>query len=85
MTNNAHSLLPYNHLRTDKKYRRENDLSQKAFGKLVGVSAQAVYKWEQDLCYPDIFTLPRLASFLGCSTDDFFIKDEETDTKDICI
>ncbi|MBQ2826657.1 MAG: helix-turn-helix transcriptional regulator [Clostridia bacterium] len=43
---------------------------------MVGVSAQAVYKWEQDLCYPDIFTLPRLASFLGCSTDDFFIKDE---------
>lgn len=59
-----------------KKYRRENKLSQKAFGNLVGVSAQAVYKWEQDLCYPDIFTLPRLASFLGCSTDDFFIKDE---------
>ena len=55
-----------------KAYRSENNLSLKEFGNLIGVSAQAVCKWEQKLAYPDIFTLPYLARILGCQTDDFF-------------
>ena len=55
-----------------KAYRIENNLSLKEFGKLIGVSAQAVYKWEQNTCYPDIISLPILAQILKCRTDDFF-------------
>lgn len=55
-----------------KAYRSENNLSLKEFGKLLGVSAQAVCKWEQNICYPDIIFLPHLARILGCRTDDFF-------------
>ena len=55
-----------------KKYRSENDLSLKEFGKLLGVSAQAVCKWEQNICYPDIIFLPYLAKILECKIDDFF-------------
>ena len=55
-----------------KRSRKDNELSQSEFGKLVGVSAQAVYKWEQDICYPDIISLPYLAKILGCTTDEFF-------------
>ena len=55
-----------------KAYRNENNLSLKEFGKLIGVSAQAVCKWEQNTCYPDITFLPHLAMILGCQTDDFF-------------
>ena len=55
-----------------KAYRKENNLSLKEFGKLIGVSAQAVYKWEQNTCYPDIIFLPHLAQILGCRVDDFF-------------
>jgi transcriptional regulator with XRE-family HTH domain len=55
-----------------KACRNENNLSLKEFGKLIGVSAQAVYKWEQNICYPDIIFLPHLAKILGCKTDDFF-------------
>ena len=47
-----------------RTYRSENDLSLKAFGKMIGVSAQAVCKWEQNICYPDIFLLPYLAFLL---------------------
>ena len=53
-------------------YRNENNLSLKEFGKLLGVSAQAVYKWEQSACYPDIVFLPYLARILECRIDDFF-------------
>ncbi len=55
-----------------KKYREENGMSQREFGRLIGVSAQAVYKWERNLCYPDIIFLPYIAKILGCTTDDFF-------------
>ncbi len=55
-----------------KEFRKMSGLSQSGFGKLIGVSAQAVCKWEQGLCYPDIFFLPKLALILDCSTDDFF-------------
>ena len=50
----------------------KNKLSMKDFGKLIGVSAQAVCKWEQNVCCPDIVFLPHLARILGCTTDDFF-------------
>jgi len=56
-----------------KKYRKENNLTQNEFGKLIGVSAQAVFKWEQGICYPDILILPHLARILECTTDEFFL------------
>ena len=59
-----------------KEYRNENNLSLKEFGKLIGVSAQAVCKWEQNTCYPDIIFLPHLAQILECTIDDFFKKYE---------
>ena len=55
-----------------KEYRNKNNLSQSEFGKLAGVSAQAVCKWEQQICYPDIASIPLLAAILGCKIDDFF-------------
>lgn len=55
-----------------KAYRNENNLSQNEFGKLIGVSAQAVCKWEQNICCPDITLLPYLAGIMKCRTDDFF-------------
>ena len=55
-----------------REYRRERRLSQEDFGELVGVSAQAVSKWERELSYPDITTLPILAEVIGCMIDAFF-------------
>ena len=55
-----------------KEYRKQNNLSQKGFASLIGVSAQAVYKWEKQICYPDIMLLPYLAQILTCTVDDFF-------------
>lgn len=55
-----------------KKYRAENNISQSEFGRIIGVSPQAVYKWEKGICYPDITFLPALASLMGCGINDFF-------------
>ncbi len=55
-----------------KAYRNENNLSLNEFGKLVGVSAQAVCKWEKNSCCPDLVLLPLIAQILNCTIDEFF-------------
>ncbi|MBQ7290167.1 MAG: helix-turn-helix transcriptional regulator [Clostridia bacterium] len=55
-----------------KKYRKEKRITQAEFGEILGVSAQAVSKWESELCYPDITFLPDIAKILGCVIDDLF-------------
>ena len=58
-----------------KEFRKEHKLTQSKFGKLIGVSAQAVSKWEQSICYPDITFLPHIARILNCKMEDFFEAD----------
>ena len=55
-----------------KAYRRRHKLTQAQFGDIIGVSPQAVSKWERQECYPDITFLPDLAALLGCTVNDFF-------------
>ena len=55
-----------------KEYRKSNALTQKELADLLGVSFQAVSKWEREICYPDIPLLPILAQLLSCSVSDFF-------------
>ena len=54
------------------EFRQKNNLTQGEFGKLLGISAQAISKWEREVCYPDITILPDLAEALGCTINDFF-------------
>ena len=54
------------------EFRNKNNLTQGEFGDLLGVSAQAISKWERGLCYPDITILSDLAHVLGCTVNDFF-------------
>ena len=54
------------------EFRRKKQLTQGEFGNLLGVSAQAISKWERGVCYPDITVLPDLAEMLGCTVNDFF-------------
>ena len=56
------------------KYRKEHRLSQGEFGKLLGVCAFAVSKWERELCYPDIFLLPAISDLIGVSIDEMLGK-----------
>ena len=49
--------------------RKEKSFTQEEFSELLGVSAQAVSKWENDAACPDIMLLPKLAKILGVTTD----------------
>ena len=54
------------------RYRKERDMTQEALAVALGVTNQAVSKWEADVCCPDIQLLPRLADLFGCSIDALF-------------
>ena len=45
--------------------RKEHDMSQGQLADLIGVSRQAVSKWENDTASPDTMKLIRLADVLG--------------------
>ena len=47
------------------KLRKANGYSQEAFAKLVGVSRQAVYKWEAGQSYPEAEKLSEIKKLLG--------------------
>lgn len=49
--------------------RKRLGLTQDALAEKLGVTAQAVSKWENDQSCPDITTLPRLAEIFGITTD----------------
>ena len=53
-------------------YRKQNRLTQEELAERVGVSCQAVSKWEQRISCPDIMLLPKLAKIFGVTIDDLF-------------
>lgn len=52
-----------------RKYRKEKHLTQEEVAGYLGVSAPAVNKWENDVCFPDISLLAPIARLFGISTD----------------
>lgn len=50
--------------------RKEKGMTQEQLAEKVGVSAQAVSKWENDISCPDITLLPLLGELFGVSVDE---------------
>ena len=50
-------------------HRKRMGLTQDQLAEKLGVTAQAVSKWENDQSCPDITMLPKLADIFGISVD----------------
>ena len=55
-----------------KELRKQRGLTQEQLAEVIGVSFQAVSKWENNISLPDIALAPVLASYFGVSLDDLF-------------
>ena len=55
-----------------KHLRKQRDISQEVLADYLGVTFQAVSKWETGAAMPDIVLIPAIASFFGISTDELF-------------
>ena len=51
------------------RHRKNLNLTQDQLAEQLGVTAQAVSKWENDLSCPDIAMLPKLSRIFGITTD----------------
>lgn len=52
--------------------RKEKGLTQAELGDLLGVSNQAVSKWEMEMTMPDVMLLPQIANVLGVDLNDLY-------------
>lgn len=64
-----------------KNHRIRVGLTQEQLAERVGVSAQAVSKWENNLSCPDITILPELAEIFGISVDELLGRSAPKSTK----
>lgn len=55
-----------------RELRKVKNISQEVLAQYLGVSFQAVSKWENDMAMPDIAMIPVIAYFFGVSTDELF-------------
>ncbi len=53
-----------------KKLRQERDLTQEELAAHIGISFQAISKWERAEGYPDITMLPALANYFHVTVDE---------------
>lgn len=60
-----------------KKYRIEKGITQEQLGQLIGVTTQAVSRWERGGT-PDVELLPRLSDILEVSIDTLFGREEQS-------
>jgi len=57
--------------------RKDKGLKQEDLAQMLGVSGQAVSKWENDQTCPDISLLPQLAKVLGVTVDELLSGKQE--------
>lgn len=60
------------------EHRKRLGLTQDALAEKLGITAQAISKWENDLSCPDIAMLPRLAEIFGITTDELLGMEAKT-------
>lgn len=69
-----------------RELRKQRGITQEQLADSIGISFQAVSKWENNIALPDITLAPVLASYFGVSMDelfDFSLKEIECAVKSI--
>lgn len=57
--------------------RKNAGITQDALAQQLGVTNQAVSKWESDQCCPDVMLLPKLANIFAISLDSLFSRESQ--------
>ena len=68
-----------------KAFRKQNGLTQEEFAEKLGVTFQAVSKWETAKSAPDVTLLPLIAETFGCSIDDLFSYLPKSRREPLCV
>ena len=66
-------------------YRQLKQMTQNEFASRIGVTPQAVSKWESGQCYPDIQLLPEISEYFNVSIDELMGGPDRNNDDDILI
>ena len=61
-----------------RRLRLRKDVTQEAMAHHLGVTPQAVSKWERNSALPDISLLPALSAYFGVTIDELFAVSDDT-------
>ena len=61
-----------------RDYRKAIGLTQKELGERIGVTSQAVNKWENGSRLPRMYDVLKICEVLGCTPDDLVKESAET-------
>ncbi len=64
-----------------RELRRRDGLTQDALAEMLGVTAQAVSRWESGGSYPDMEIVPAIANYFDITIDELFGYDDERSKK----
>ncbi len=59
------------------KLRKENNYTQEQLADVLGVSRQAISKWESNAAYPETDKLIRMCRLFHCTTDYLLLNEDE--------
>ena len=68
-----------------KNFRKRCNITQEMLAEKLGVTFQAVSKWENAKAAPDIFLLPKISTIFECTIDQLFSGDMQEKMKPIRI
>lgn len=66
-----------------KSLRKRRGITQEELAYTIGISSQAVSKWENNVALPDITLAPLLASYFGVSMDELFDFSLDENTREV--
>ena len=64
-----------------KSLRKNYGRTQEALADALGITSQAVSRWEQNMAYPDMELIPAIANYFGISIDELFGYENARDKK----
>ncbi len=64
-----------------KYLRKRDDRTQEEIAKVLGITCQAVSRWEANAAYPDMELIPSIANYFGITIDELFGYECERDKK----
>ena len=64
-----------------RELRRKNGVTQETLADKLGLTAQAISRWEMGGAYPDMEMIPPIANFFGITIDELFGYDGEREWK----
>ena len=67
-----------------KNLRKNANVTQEQLAEYLGISYQAVSKWETGIGLPDISLLPRIANFFKTTTDELLGLNQKIETDELC-